>query len=319
MPFSCWPSASCSGVPAWSGRRWPYDRATKPDLRDRQRVATRRQLGEIERAGVVGQQAAAAGHFCGRDEHARAFDRAAVVGREHASGDATAGRRRLFLLRGRIAGRLLARLLAGTLTAPAARTTAAASVATRRGNREGADHHALLDRKTVRWVDCHDFFTARPTQSSSSRSQHTQVPPNAARTSSLSSDWMPLRISDAAGRTGREQRAGGSDEQRAGQVGRDHVGRGSVAGREVDDLEVHTAGIGVQLRGSRAPTGLRLRRSRCRARAPRPGGSRLSPGRPSRCRRRALRNPSRRASAAPRDTAASSRDGPCRSPSTEMR
>jgi len=25
MPLSCWLSSSCSGVPACSGRRWPYD------------------------------------------------------------------------------------------------------------------------------------------------------------------------------------------------------------------------------------------------------------------------------------------------------
>ena len=29
---SCWPSPSCSGVPACNGRRWPYDRDTNPDF-----------------------------------------------------------------------------------------------------------------------------------------------------------------------------------------------------------------------------------------------------------------------------------------------
>ena len=61
--------------------------ADEAGLRHRQRVAAGRQFRELERPVVVGQHAAAARQLGGVDEHARALDRTAVVGREHAAAD----------------------------------------------------------------------------------------------------------------------------------------------------------------------------------------------------------------------------------------
>jgi hypothetical protein len=107
---------------------------------------------------IVGEHAApAARQFCGRDEHARTFHRAAVVGRDHPPGDAAGRRRRRVLrLRGRVARRLLTagrrprrlrdlsrRLLSGRRHAQHEQET---------HDREGADHLTLLDPKPVAMV-----------------------------------------------------------------------------------------------------------------------------------------------------------------------
>ena len=155
-------------------------------LRHRQRVAAGRQLGEIEHAAVVGQHAASSGELDRRREHPCPLDRPAVVGRDHAPHDPAGRRRRHILrLRGRVARRLLAADLARART----------RLLGERGDRhrryedrygEGANHHTLLDRKSAARVVCHDFFTASPTQPSSSRSQQTSPSANARRTSSRS-------------------------------------------------------------------------------------------------------------------------------------
>jgi hypothetical protein len=60
--------------------------ADETGLRRRERVAARRQVGEVERAVFVGQRAAPAGQLRRRDEDARPLDRAAGVGGEDPPG-----------------------------------------------------------------------------------------------------------------------------------------------------------------------------------------------------------------------------------------
>ena len=60
-------------MPACSGRRWPYASETNPDFETVSVYSAGRQLGDLERAAVVGQHAAAAGQFGGRYADTRAL------------------------------------------------------------------------------------------------------------------------------------------------------------------------------------------------------------------------------------------------------
>jgi hypothetical protein len=80
-------------------------------FRDSQRVASGRQLGQLKSAGVVGEDAAAAGDFGGGHEHTRPLHGPPAVGSDHTAADAPRGCRRLLGLRARVArGTLRTRL-----------------------------------------------------------------------------------------------------------------------------------------------------------------------------------------------------------------
>jgi hypothetical protein len=80
----------------------------EPGLADGDRIASGRQLADLEHARIVGHRRAPLLDLGCGDEHARTLDRTAGIGRDHAARQ-TAGRRRRRLARRGIARRLLAR------------------------------------------------------------------------------------------------------------------------------------------------------------------------------------------------------------------
>src|SRR5213595_3887978 len=111
MPVNCWPSASCRGVPAWSGRRCPYDSDTNPDF---DTVRLYRPAGSSVRSKTP-----ASSVIMPRPPESSAAvtnTRARLTGRPVSAGDAAGGHwGRVLRKRRRIASRLL-RTRTGTLT-----------------------------------------------------------------------------------------------------------------------------------------------------------------------------------------------------------
>ena len=137
---------------------------------------------------------------------------------------------------------------------PLLRRAPTASAATSSGDREERREPSttLLDRNLAARVECHDFFTASPTQPSSSRSQKI-----VGRRERLADLVALVRLDAAedqraAWPDARQQRGGGPDQQRAGQVRGHDVGWRQRARRQIDVSKATWRASGFSARFSRA-------------------------------------------------------------------